>query len=204
MNNKTAGENDYAADRAIGMKGGQKMKEKERYSILVVDNNYFALKATAELLKEYGYSVIVCKNSGNVINILRKKSIDVVLSDISMPDISGVELLENIHKLNPDIPVILMTAYAKPELADFAVKRGAFDLLVKPYNAESLVKTVKEAVEHTGQKQRRKSCQGKFEVESQQRTREVIDTLIKKEKADVKRFSKSSKYWLNGSRKNEY
>ncbi len=180
------------------------MKEKESDSILVVDDNDFALISTTELLKEYGYRVIVCKNSGNVINILRKKSIDVVLSDVSMPVISGIKLLENIHKFNPDIPVILMTAYAEPEIAADAVKRGAFDLLVKPYNAECLVKTVKKAVEHIGLKRRSKGCQRKFEIESQQRTRETIDTLIETEKAEVLRFSKSVGYWLNGNGKNGY
>ena len=180
------------------------MREKEMDSILVVDDNNFALRSTAELLKEYGYTVIACKNAGNAMNILREKRVDVVISDISMPDISGAELLENIHKFNPCMPVILMTAYSESDMTVDAVKKDAFDLLVKPFRAEYLINAVRKAVEHTGLKQRRKSCKREFGNELQKGTRETIDTLIKMEKADVKRFSKAAGYWLNGNSKNEY
>ena len=180
------------------------MKEKESDSILVVDYNNFALISTAELLKEYGYTVIACKNAGNAINILREKRVDVVISDISMPDISGAELLENIYKFNPSMPVILMTAYSESDMTVDAVKKDAFDLLVKPFRAEYLINAVRKAVEHTGLKERGRSCKREFGNELYQGTRETIDEIIKMEKADVKRFSKSAGYWLSDSHKNEY
>ncbi len=59
-----------------------------------------------------GYSVVSCGNAEQAMAKLQKTSVDTVLSDIKMPAMTGIELLEIIHNLNPDIPVILMTAYA--------------------------------------------------------------------------------------------
>ncbi len=179
------------------------MKDKESDSILVVDDNKFALNATAELLKEFGYSVIACKDAANAMSILREKRVDVVISDIVMPDISGPELLVNIHKFNPSIPVILMTAYSESDTAVDAVRKDAFDLITKPFSTEYLINTVRKALGHTGLKEMR-SCNGEFGNRMQKGTTETIDEIIEMQKADVKRFSKSAGYWLKSNSKNEY
>ena len=178
------------------------MINKYNNSVVVVDNNYFALKATSELLKEYGYNPIVCKNSGNVMNIIRKNSIDVVLSDISMPDISGIELLERINKFNPDIPVILTTAVAGSQIMIDAINKGAFDFIVKPFKTEYLIKTIKNAVEQVRLKEKGLSHIKTLESDALKRTQETVDALIRMEKMDkeiIQRFSKAARCWINDS-----
>jgi putative two-component system response regulator len=71
-----------------------------------------------------------------------------VLSDIKMPGMDGIELLEKIHSMRPDTPVILMTAYADLDTAVGAIKMGAFDFIIKPYNATQLLNSLEKAVRY--------------------------------------------------------
>ena len=180
------------------------MTEKENALILVADNNNLALNANSEVLKDSGFSVIACENTGRVISMLRDNNVDVVLSDINVPHSSGIALLEAIHKFNPDITVILMTAVADPNIRIDAIKKGAFDFLVKPFDTECLLNTVSKAVEYAGLKEKEKGGIKEFENESPQGINEMINTLMKMEKAEVQRFSKAAEYWINDSLNNEY
>jgi signal transduction histidine kinase len=124
------------------------MKEERDSSVLIVDDDPGVLDSTSLLLKEYGYHVFSAANAKDAINVLETNSIDVVLSDIVMPGISGIELLEKIHKTYPDIPVILMTAYADIEKAVDAVKMRAFDFIIKPYKYEVLINSIGKAIRY--------------------------------------------------------
>jgi len=117
-------------------------------SILIVDDDSSVLESSAELLKGYGYSVISCNNSADALARLKEKKIDVVLTDIRMPVVSGIELLEQIQNLHIGVPVILMTAYAELDIAINAMGKGAFDFIVKPYKSELLVHSIEMAVKH--------------------------------------------------------
>lgn len=124
------------------------MKQGHDSSILIIDDDTFVLEATAVLLREHGYSVISCENAKDAMAKLRENKVDVVLTDIRMPEVSGLELLEEVRSINMDIPVILMTAYAELDVAISAMGKGAFDFIVKPYNSELLVHSVEMAVKH--------------------------------------------------------
>lgn len=114
-------------------------------TILVVDDDPYVLDSIAVLLRGYNYTVIPCRNAEQAINVLQKTRIDVVLSDINMPQVSGFELLEIINNFNTGIPVILMTAYAGLEVGIEATKKGAFHLIPKPYKSKNLFETIEEA-----------------------------------------------------------
>lgn len=114
------------------------MRQDNKETILVVDDDPYTLESVSTLLEGYGYSVTTCKNARDAIIELRNDSIGAVLTDIKMPFVSGTWLLENIHYLNPKIPVILMTAYAELDVAVDGIKKGAFDFIIKPYNPEHL------------------------------------------------------------------
>lgn len=124
------------------------MKQGHDSSILIIDDDTFVLEATAVLLREHGYSVISCENAKDAMAKLRENKVDVVLTDIRMPEVSGLELLEEVRSINMDIPVILMTAYAELDVAISAMGKGAFDFIVKPYNSELLAHSVEMAVKH--------------------------------------------------------
>jgi signal transduction histidine kinase len=124
------------------------MNEKKGEVILIVDDDPYTLESISSLLNEHGYSVVACGNAADAMAKIQKNRIDIVLTDIRMPVVSGIELLEKIHSFNSEIPVILITAYAELDMAIDAIRRGAFDFITKPYSPEYLVHAVERAIEH--------------------------------------------------------
>ncbi|MDY6934025.1 MAG: HD domain-containing phosphohydrolase, partial [Spirochaetota bacterium] len=105
-----------------------------------------------------------------------------VLTDIMMPDVSGIELLELIHKFNQDVTVILMTAYAEIDVAIEAINRGAYGFITKPYKPEYLINRIEKAVEYNNLIQIRKNYTEILEKTVSERTRELEETLRKVER----------------------
>lgn len=116
--------------------------------IMVVDDDVYGLDAIARMLQELGHAVMECSSGNQAIDALQSSDVDVVLTDIKMPDITGLDLLDHIHRTKPQIPVILMTAYADLDIALKALKKGAFDFIIKPYPPEYLIHSVSQAIEH--------------------------------------------------------
>jgi putative two-component system response regulator len=114
--------------------------------ILLVDDDSAVLGSTTQLLEIEGYRVTSCDNAGDAIAFLAGNPVDTVLTDIMMPRVSGIELLEKIHAMAPDLPVILMTAYAELEVAVEAIHKGAFDFLIKPFKHVQLFHLINKAV----------------------------------------------------------
>lgn len=117
-------------------------------SILLVDDDPFVLKYVSLFLTEKGYIVNSFERTQDAIDMLYKNKIDVVLTDIKMPEISGIELLEKIRSFEPELPVILMTAYADLEIAIAAIKKGAYDFIMKPFEPEYLVHAIEKAIRY--------------------------------------------------------
>ncbi len=138
--------------------------------ILIVDDDIFVLESISVLLSDYNYSVITCEHAGDALTELKNNKIDAVLTDIKMPNMSGIELLERIHNLCPEIPVILMTAYAELEVAINAVQKGAFDFIPKPYNTEYLLHAVEKAIKYTRLMDMEKNYKSTLEKEVREKT----------------------------------
>ena len=118
----------------------------DAYKILIVDDDPLVLESTSSLIRMWGYETVACRSAEEAMEEYIKGGICLVLSDIKMPGISGVELLGMISDINPDIPVILMTAYAELTIAIDAIRKGAFDFIIKPFNPESLQIAVKKGI----------------------------------------------------------
>ena len=146
-------------------------------SVLVVDDDPFVLETTSLLLKEFGYNVIRCMSASEAMAKLKTNRVDVVLTDIKMPDISGIELLEMVHAFNKDIPVVLMTAYAELNTAIDAIKKGAFDFIIKPFSPEYLLHSLEKAVNYYRLIQMEKNYKHKLEDDVKNRTKELADAL---------------------------
>ncbi len=116
-------------------------------SILIVDDEKNYLVVLKELLSEENYEVITAENALQALEIFKESDLDLVLTDMKMPNIDGIELLENIRSVNSEIPVIIMTAYATVEKAVKAMKKGAFDYVTKPFQNEELKITVRKAID---------------------------------------------------------
>jgi len=113
--------------------------------VMVVDDDPSVLRSITYLLRD-AYDVLPCNSAAEALEHARQGDIGVVLSDIKMPAMTGLELLERIHGIIPDTPVLLMTAYAEVDAAIFAVKKQAFDFLIKPFDPEALLEAVSRAM----------------------------------------------------------
>lgn len=154
-----------------------KTAENKTGVILVVDDDEFVLSATSALLEGRGYTVSACNNPREAINKLKGNGFDIVLSDIKMPDISGIELLGMIRKVYPDMPVIMMTAYAELDTAVDAIREGAFDFVLKPYKAEYLYFTIEKALRYKKTIELEKNYKILLEELVQERTRKLADAM---------------------------
>jgi two-component system response regulator HydG len=117
-------------------------------SILVVDDDLAHRMMLKKLLAGWGYEVFEADDGSGAIEKVRQTSFDLILMDIRMLNISGIEALEQIKIINPAIPVIIMTAYASVETAVTALKKGAYDYLTKPLDFDELKIAIGRATEH--------------------------------------------------------
>jgi len=116
-------------------------------TILIVDDEKNYLVVLDALLSSEGYEVITVDSSIDAIEHIGNPDLDLVITDMKMPGISGMELLEEIKKINFDLPVIVMTAYGTIEMAVDAMKKNAYDYITKPFRNDELKLTVKKALE---------------------------------------------------------
>lgn len=149
----------------------------KKANILVVDDDPYVLEFVSSLMSEYGYSYVACRNAEDALNQFRRCLIDVVLTDIKMPVTSGIDLLEKIYNLKPDVPVILMTAHAEVDIAVDAIKKGAFDFIIKPYRSEQLIHSVEKAVTYRNLIEKEKEYKKDLEDTVERRTRELREAL---------------------------
>jgi len=116
--------------------------------ILVVDDDSAHRTMLKTLLSGWQYDIIEADDGSTAIEKVRKRSFDLVLMDVRMLKVSGLEALDEIKAFNPAIPVIIMTAYSSLETAVEAIKKGAYDYLTKPLDFDKLKLTIKRAMEH--------------------------------------------------------
>jgi DNA-binding response OmpR family regulator len=117
-----------------------------RKRVLVVDDEADTRALIWDILKQEGYDVLLCSSGEHALRYLEPGRFDLVLADIKMPGMSGIELLNRAREVAPDVRVILMTAYASVETAVQAVRGQAFDYLIKPFDLEYLRQRVERAV----------------------------------------------------------
>ena len=115
--------------------------------ILVVDDDSASVEATVEALKREGYGLFSASGGREALKILNAENIDVVITDLKMPDLSGIDLLKYIHEHNPYTQVIILTAYGTIDSAVQAIATGAFSYLEKPIKISILRQAAKNALE---------------------------------------------------------
>ncbi|MGA3114985.1 MAG: sigma-54 dependent transcriptional regulator [Syntrophobacteraceae bacterium] len=116
--------------------------------ILIADDEPLTLELVVERIQAEGYEVEVVSGGKEAIEAASKSSFKLVLTDLSMPGISGMEVLAHFVKHYPETPVIVLTGFGTIETAVEAIKRGAYDYLSKPANLDEIVLTLKRAIEH--------------------------------------------------------
>ena len=121
----------------------------KQHSVLVVDDDSAHRTMLRTLIGGWGYAVTEADDGSTAVEKIKETAFDLVLMDVRMVKVSGLEALETIKALNPAIPVIIMTAYSSVETAVKALKQGAHDYLTKPLDFDKLRLTIERAMEHT-------------------------------------------------------
>ncbi len=123
----------------------EETKSKER--ILVIDDELGLREGCRRALRRHGFQVEVAATGAEGVAHLRQDHFALVLLDVMMPDVSGIELLQTIREHDPDIVCIIITGYATVELAVEAMKRGAYDFIAKPFSDDNLLLAVEKGLE---------------------------------------------------------
>ena len=116
-------------------------------NILIVDDEPRIVLLLQSLLKANGFTVQTARDGAAALDILRAGGIDITVTDLRMTPMDGMELFREIQKIAPDMPVILLTAYASVETAIDAMKSGIFDYLTKPFKVADMLACLKRAEE---------------------------------------------------------
>jgi two-component system NtrC family response regulator len=114
------------------------------FHILVVDDELAQRELVSGFLKKQGFEVAVAGSGEKALELFRQESFDLVLTDQKMPNMSGLDLLQAIHAINPETAVVLMTAYGSIESAVSSIKGGATDYLTKPLNLDELLYRIRQ------------------------------------------------------------
>ena len=123
--------------------------KKGKNPILVVDDDEAHRTMLRTLLGGWGYEISEADDGSMAVEAVKRSPFDLVLMDIRMLKVSGIEALDQIKVFNPMIPVIIMTAFSSVETAVQALKKGAYDYLTKPLDFDKLKLTIERAMEHT-------------------------------------------------------
>src|SRR5690606_24827877 len=105
---------------------------------LVVDDEELLVRSCGRILEEEGYRVLVASRGMDALEQARRQRPDIVLADLMLPDIGGIDLLRELKRLDPQILVIMITGYATVDSSIEAIKAGAYDYIPKPFTATQL------------------------------------------------------------------
>jgi len=115
--------------------------------ILIVDDEPDMLKLLSMILREKtSYETTTTNNPLEAIELMKQGGFDLVISDLKMPGLDGLEIIDAVRKIDEDIPVIIITAFASLESASEAIKKGGFDFITKPFRREQILFTIDKAL----------------------------------------------------------
>jgi two-component system, NtrC family, nitrogen regulation response regulator NtrX len=118
-------------------------------NVLIIDDEKAIRKTLAEILSYEGYKIDEAENGEEGLKRFKEKTYDVVLCDIKMPKLDGIEFLDRAREHNPDVPVIMISGHGTIETAVEAVKKGAYDYISKPPDLNRLLITIRNATDKT-------------------------------------------------------
>ena len=117
-------------------------------TVLVVDDKEMLRDSVAVTLQRAGFTILAASSGTQALAVITSRRPDAVVTDLKMPGMTGVELVEKVREFDEDLPIVLMTAFGTVETAVKAMKLGAFDYISKPFEGDELVIAVKRALEH--------------------------------------------------------
>src|SRR5574340_1192773 len=141
--------------------------------ILIIDDEKIALKNLEHVMKKEGYAVVATQSGQNALKLLDEQSFDVVLTDLRMEKVDGLQILKRCHELHPDTEVVMITGFATLESAVDAMKNGAFYYIAKPFKLDEVRKVVQEAAHKVRLKKENRHLREQLETRSEEHTSEL-------------------------------
>ncbi len=142
----------------------------KEYSILIIDDEQSQREVLKGYLEKKNFRVITASSGIEGLEVVNKEQVDIVLSDYKMPDKTGIEVLEEVKRINPEISFVLMTAYGTIENAVKAMRLGAYDYLSKPIDLDELELLLEKIIENKNLKSEvsflKQQLQRKFKIDS--------------------------------------
>ena len=157
--------------------------ESDFEKILVVDDEAAIREVVSTMLETKGYRCTAVSNGRAAQEQVRKETPDLVLSDMIMPEMDGIKLLEWLHDYDPEIPVIMVTAIHDISTALEAIRRGAYDYILKPFEKDQLFLGAGRALQHRRLVRENKSYQRNLEQLVEERTAQLSGTLAQLEQS---------------------
>jgi putative nucleotidyltransferase with HDIG domain len=151
--------------------------------ILIADDEEAIREVVSTLLEAQGYQCVSTGNGRQAVDLLSNQPVDLVLSDMVMPEMDGLQLLSWLRTHDRDIPVIMVTAMHDVSTALEAMRRGAYDYILKPFERDQLLMGVRRALEHRRLVVENRSYQKNLERLVQQRTSELKNALSQLEES---------------------
>jgi len=121
--------------------------------ILIVDDEKTIRWSLGEALRNIDYEVAEAENGKNALKVFQDDPFDLVILDLKLPDIDGIQVLKKLKETDSEVPVIMMTAYGEIETAVEAIKNGAYDFILKPFQLEKMKVSIANALESSSLKQ---------------------------------------------------
>ena len=154
--------------------------------ILVIDNEEGLCRMMSAVLMDEGHAVRSFTNPVEALELFRPGTWDLVITDIKMPGIDGLEVLQQIKSSEPEIPVIMITAFATVDMSIQALRKGAYDMLTKPFEPDELLYRVRNALNHNELKtenlQLKEKLAGKFNFDNIIGASTILQQLLDKVK----------------------
>jgi DNA-binding NtrC family response regulator len=119
---------------------------KREQTILVVDDETMILHVFKRLLSSEGYTVLTASNGKEALELVRKKSVELVILDLKLPDMSGIDILRRIRRLRENVEVIVITGHGTMKTVRAAMRLGAYDYITKPFDDNHVRALVENAL----------------------------------------------------------
>lgn len=158
-----------------------------KFNILIIDDEKNIREGLADALEMEGYNTFLAENGKVGLERIRKGDIDLVITDLRMPEVSGEEIVRHVTSETPGLPVIVLTGHGTIDDAVDAMRNGAYNFLTKPLNLDKLILNVKRALE------RRELVITQKMLQSELKTKKTFDTIIGKSSEMQKVFQKIRK-----------
>jgi response regulator RpfG family c-di-GMP phosphodiesterase len=154
--------------------------------ILIVDDEKMICSVLARRLNREGYGCVMADNGREALGHFYKDAFSLIISDIKMPEIDGIELLRRVKEMSPRMMVIIMTAYPEIDMAVEAMRAGAYDFIIKPVDLDLVVLSVKKALEKKKLEEEVEAYHKNLERLVEERTAEIRQALsvVKKSHLD--------------------